>query len=80
MKPVPDDARRVPGQRLIFWLFVALSIATAASLLVMAQFVDEAYRPRIYWSLAGDLLIPVIAWFALKAIGKRRAERKPRQP
>jgi hypothetical protein len=30
-------------------------------------------RPRLYATLAGDLLAPVVAWFAIKAINRRRA-------
>lgn len=32
-------------------------------------------RPRLYGALAGDLAAPVVAWFALKAIGRRRARK-----
>lgn len=62
----------IRGERLIFWLFVALSAATAVALLTFAQFVPHEAKPRLYYALAGDLAIPVIAWFVLKAIGKRR--------
>jgi hypothetical protein len=29
-------------------------------------------RPRLYGTLAGDLAMPVVAWFVIKAINKRR--------
>jgi hypothetical protein len=29
-------------------------------------------QPRLYATLAGDLMMPVIAWFVIKAINKRR--------
>ena len=51
---------------------MALAIATAAALLYFASVVDPAFRPRIYGALAGDLLLPVVAWFVFKAMNKRR--------
>jgi len=75
----------VQGERLIFRLFVALAIATAAALLWMAQVVEPQFRTRIYVALAADLLLPVVAWYLLRAIGRMRktqgeAPEPPRQP
>lgn len=66
------ESHEPTGRKVVFWLFVALSIATAAALLIFAQTVEERFRTRVYLSLAADLLIPVVAWFAIKAIEKRR--------
>ncbi|HLF16572.1 MAG TPA: hypothetical protein VI796_03970 [Candidatus Thermoplasmatota archaeon] len=48
------------------------------ALLTFAAVVSPQVRPRIYLALAGDLLLPVVAWYILKAIGRRR-ERHARQ-
>ncbi|HEX2066668.1 MAG TPA: hypothetical protein VHI93_07640 [Candidatus Thermoplasmatota archaeon] len=68
------------AERLIFWLFAALAAATALALL---WFIELAQRrlspedfariePRLYAALAGDLLAPVLGWFLIKALNRRR--------
>jgi hypothetical protein len=32
----------------------------------------KAVAPRLWGALAGDLALPVVAWFVIKAIHKRR--------
>jgi hypothetical protein len=51
---------------------VALAVATAIALLLCASLVEPKFRPTVYRALAGDLAIPVVAWFVIKAIHKRR--------
>ncbi|MEA3143185.1 MAG: hypothetical protein QOG31_509 [Thermoplasmata archaeon] len=59
---------------------MALAIATAVALLWFMQVAERRLtpqdyahiRPRLYTTLAGDLLAPVVAWFAIKAINRRR--------
>jgi hypothetical protein len=45
------------------------------TLVLFAQAVDERFRPRIYATMAGDLMAPVIAWQAFRLIGQRQAAR-----
>jgi hypothetical protein len=60
---------------------VALAAVTAAALLWFirlseARLTPEEFahvQPRLYGALAGDLAAPVLVWFILKAIGRRRA-------
>jgi hypothetical protein len=57
-----------------------LAVATAVAMLLLiaasqARLKPEefaAIRPRLYGALAGDLAMPAVAWFAIKAINKRR--------
>lgn len=68
------------GERLIFWLFVILAGCTAAALWIFTRTeVGHLYRRRVYFALAGDLAAPVVAWFILKAIGRRRARKAQQQ-
>lgn len=83
MKPTDGAATAAPaseglaaGQRVILWLFVALAVATALTLLYFATLVEPRFRPRIYAALAGDLLLPVVAWFAFRAMARRRDGRE----
>lgn len=64
----------MPGVRVIFWLFVALAAATAAGLTLFV-FTDAGwpYRRTVFIAMAVDLSMPVVAWFIMKAITKRRA-------
>lgn len=74
--------REHPGPRgevIIFRLFVALALATAVSLLYFAQLVPPENRRRIYIALAGNLALPVVGWFVLKAIERSRV-RKAAKP
>jgi hypothetical protein len=71
-RPMARPAREPSGRIVIFWLFVGLAIATAGVLLYFATLAPASARPRIYASMAGDLALPVIAWFLFKAINKRR--------
>lgn len=61
------------GRRLILWLFVLLALATFATLVLFAQDVSPAFRPRIYATMVGDLMAPVIAWQAFRVIERRQA-------
>ncbi|MEA3189746.1 MAG: hypothetical protein QOD77_328 [Thermoplasmata archaeon] len=71
------------AERVILWMFVLLSIATAAALWWFIRISEQRLspddfarvRPRLYSALAGDLAAPVVAWFVLRAIGRRRAAR-----
>jgi hypothetical protein len=55
-------------------------VATAVALLWFIQVAQRRLAPedfarirfRLYGALAGDLLAPVVAWFAIKAINQRR--------
>ena len=58
----------------MFWLFVALSVATAAALLYFASITAAEFRPRIYVALAGNLALPVIAWSVYKRLPRHRGQ------
>ena len=63
----------IKGTRVIFWLFVVLAAGSAVGLSLFAN--TELGRPHtslIYRALAGDLAIPVVAWFVIRAIEHRR--------
>ncbi|MCA1811188.1 MAG: hypothetical protein LC623_04145 [Halobacteriales archaeon] len=55
-------------------------MATAVALLWFIQVTERRLAPedfarirlRLYGALAGDLLAPVVAWFAIKALNRRR--------
>ena len=47
-----------------------LLIDTSRSRLKPEEFAVIA--PRLYWALAGDLSIPVVGWFLIKWLNKRR--------
>ena len=49
---------------------MALAIATAVTLLIFAQTVEEQFRPRIYLALGGDLALPVVGWFVMKRFNR----------
>ena len=73
----PADAAASPsgepqGRRVILWLFVGLALATFVTLMVFARTVDDEFRPRIYATMVGDLMAPVIAWQAFRLIEARR--------
>lgn len=57
---------------MVFWLFVALSVATAAALLYFGAIAPAPARPRIYTALVGNLALPVIAWYVYKNLGRHR--------
>ena len=57
----------------MFWLFVALSIATALALVSFASIAPPGARPRIYTALVGNLALPVIAWYVYKNLKRHRA-------
>lgn len=57
---------------MVFWLFVALSVATALSLLYFAGIAPIGARPRIYTALVGNLALPVIAWYVYKHLPRHR--------
>ena len=67
------------GQRIVFWLFVSLAIATALALAILAQAGPADFRPRVYASLVGDLGLPLIAWQLLRAIAQWRERREARR-
>jgi hypothetical protein len=46
------------------------------TLVLFAQDVGPAFRPRIYASMVGDLMAPVIAWQAFRVIERRQARRE----
>jgi hypothetical protein len=48
------------------------------TLVLFAQAVDRQFRPRIYATMAGDLMAPVIAWQAFRLIEERQAARAAR--
>ena len=56
----------------MFWLFVALSVATAAALLYFASIAPAGARPRIFTALVGNLALPVIAWYVYKNLGRHK--------
>ncbi|MEK6974987.1 MAG: hypothetical protein AABY18_01430 [Candidatus Thermoplasmatota archaeon] len=58
----------------MFWLFVALSVATALALLYFASIAPAGARPRIYASLVGNLALPVIAWYVYKNLARHRQQ------
>jgi hypothetical protein len=57
-----------------------LAAATAVAMLLLiqasqARLAPEEFariQPRLYGTLAGDLAMPIIAWFVIKSINKRR--------
>jgi len=57
-----------------------LAAATAVAMLLLintsqARLKPEEFaviEPRLYGALAGDLAMPVVGWFLIKAINKRR--------
>lgn len=57
----------------MLWLFVALSIATAAALLWFAAIAPAPARPRIYTALVGNLALPVIAWYVYKNLKRHKS-------
>ena len=80
--PSPPPFSQIPpaepsGRKVILWLFVALSVATAVALLYFATQVDPEFRPRIYVALVGDLMLPVIAWQLFRWIEQHRQSGQP---
>lgn len=70
-----DKASAEPsGRVVVFWLFVALSVATAAALLYFAQIAPEPARPRIYSALVGNLALPIIAWYVYKNLKRHKVQ------
>jgi hypothetical protein len=66
------QADHFSARRVIFWLFVALAIATAVSLYVFVETpMGKPFGPVVYRVLAGDLAAPVLVWFLLAGIGER---------
>ena len=45
------------------------------TLVLFAQDVSPAFRPRIYATMVGDLMAPLIAWQAFRLIERRQAAR-----
>ena len=62
------------GRVVVFWLFVALSVATAAALVYFASIAPAGARPRIYTALVGNLALPVIAWYVYKNLARHRQQ------
>jgi len=62
------------GRVVVFWLFLALSVATALALLSFASIAPVGARPRIYTALVGNLALPVIAWYVYKNLGRHRMQ------
>lgn len=60
------------GRVVVFWLFVALSVATALSLVYFASIAPAGARPRIYTALVGNLALPVIAWYVYKHLPRHQ--------
>lgn len=58
------------GRRILFWLFVALAVATAFALLLFAQLVEPRFRGRVYGALVLDLSLPVVGWFLMKRFNR----------
>ena len=74
LPPVSSEPHAEPsGRVVVFWLFVALSLATAAALLYFASIAPLGARPRIYTALVGNLALPVIAWYVYKNLKRHRA-------
>ena len=65
------------GRRVILWLFVLLAAATGAGLW-MFSLTDEGAtaKPTVWRALAGDLALPVTAWFILHGIGETTSRRR----
>lgn len=71
---VAPGADELSGRVVVLWLFVALSVATAAALLWFAQIAPGPARPRIYAALVGNLALPIIAWYVYKNLGRHRPQ------
>lgn len=61
----------------MLWLFVALSVATAAALLYFGSIAPGPAKPRIYTALVGNLALPVIAWYVYKNLKRHQPPAKP---
>lgn len=59
----------------MFWLFAALWVATAVSLLYFASITEPDFRRRIYVALVVNLMLPLIAWQAFRWIDASRSTR-----
>jgi hypothetical protein len=61
------------GKRVVFWLFAALWVATALSLVYFASITEPEFRRRIYVALVVNLMLPLIAWQAFRWMDGRRS-------
>lgn len=61
----------------MFWLFVALGVATAAALLYFGHIAPPAAKPRIYTALVGNLALPIIAWYVYKHLKRHQPPQPP---
>lgn len=76
----PAPERTIRADHLILGLFVALAAATAVAMLLLITTSQQrlkpaefaAIAPRLWGALAGDLALPVVAWFLIKWLNKRR--------
>lgn len=76
-QPAPQAEARIEGRRVIFWLFVWLAIAAAAGLWMFSLTEEGAAAKPIIWrALAGNLTIPVVAWFILSGIAATDTRRR----
>lgn len=73
---LPDASaysRIVAGRRVIFWLFVTLAVASALGLWMFSVTPEgRTAKPIIVRALAGDLALPVTAWFILRGFNEPR--------
>jgi hypothetical protein len=68
----PVQSPEPSGRVVVFWLFIGLALATAGVLVYFASIAPVEARPRIYASLVGNLMIPVIAWYVFKHMPRNR--------
>ncbi len=62
---------------MILWLFVALAAATAFGLYLFSRTVEGSQYKTVVWrALAGDLAIPVVAWFIIRGIHEADSRRR----
>jgi uncharacterized membrane protein YhaH (DUF805 family) len=67
------ESNEPSGKRVVFWLFAALWVATAVSLVYFASITEPDFRRRIYVALVVNLMLPLIAWQAFRWIDQRRS-------
>jgi hypothetical protein len=69
------EDQTMAGRRVIFWLFLGLAAASALGLWMFSITPEgRTAKPIIVRALAGDLALPVVAWFILR--GFNEPERK----
>jgi len=65
-------APTLSGSKVILWLF-----GTTVGLALFAWTADGSqYRPLVWRALAGDLAIPVVAWFVIRGIHETEHRRR----